>query len=257
MRTLVWATTQFEGFHRWKSAPDSVAFLRDWHRHLFHVRLGVQVEKHDREVEFLTLKTQVDEHLAKYWKGQKFESSCEMIAADLLQRFQASFVEVSEDGENGARLEQPICLVPRSTCFCGIEAEGPHRGAVVLFVPGTVGPNRLSKLIDCGAVEKYHIQRIYYGAGNCRTLNHHTLLYLRDQLRLPTDVEGCELERWGDIFAQWDVGLTLISMDENPEKAHYKKRFENSLIIWEEINGPGVYVTSIWDPIFQGDFTVE
>jgi hypothetical protein len=99
--TMVWVRTQFTGFHRWKDAPDEVAFLRDWHRHVFHVRLGMQVTELDREVEFFQLKAKVDSYLAAY-DGFRFEMSCEQLAALLQRDFGAVLVEVSEDGECGA-----------------------------------------------------------------------------------------------------------------------------------------------------------
>ena len=257
--TKVWVTTQFEGFHRWQMAPENVAFLRDVHRHLFHVRLSVPVQDLDREVEFFTLKAMVDKYIAEKWEGRVFNASCEMIAIDLMEKFaEATMVEVSEDGENGGTVEKPICLVPRNKIFVGVEAEGPYRGEVVLFVPGSVGSSRLQKVVESGILEKYRIDRIYYGAGNDRNLNKDTLLYLRDQVRMLTTVEGESLwEGFGDIFSRWDVGLTLVSMDSESIKVHYRKKIENSLIIWQEINGNKVYKTSVWDPLFQGDFSVE
>ena len=108
MKTVVWVSTLFEGFHRWKDAPNDVAFLRSFHRHVFDVKLGIEVGDDNREVEFFQLKKKVDEYINKTFEGQQFEFSCEQIAKLLLTRFSASFVEVSEDGENGATVEGPI-----------------------------------------------------------------------------------------------------------------------------------------------------
>ena len=102
MKTVVWITTQFVGYHRWKDAPDQVAFLRNEHRHIFHVKLGVRVDHDNRAVEFFMLKEEVNKHLKLHFEGRRFELSCEQIAAKLLSYFSAEFVEVSEDGENGA-----------------------------------------------------------------------------------------------------------------------------------------------------------
>lgn len=100
--TMVWVRTQFVGFHRYRDAPDEVAFLRDYHRHVFHVRLGVQVTGLNREVEFFTLKKKVDDFLECAYANKEFEASCEQIADNLMKVFGACFVEVSEDGECGA-----------------------------------------------------------------------------------------------------------------------------------------------------------
>lgn len=102
MKCVVWITTHFQAYHRWIEAPESVAFLKSYHRHLFHVKLGVKVTHGDREVEFFSLKEQLDQYIKRYYEGMNFESSCEMIAEDLLNQFDADFAEVSEDGENGA-----------------------------------------------------------------------------------------------------------------------------------------------------------
>lgn len=107
MSTSVFVTTRFVGFHRWKDAPEQHAYLRNWHRHVFHVRLTVSVNHDNREVEFIDLKKQVDEYIACIFVlPGPFEHSCEQIARLLLDYFSASEVEVSEDGENGAILRR-------------------------------------------------------------------------------------------------------------------------------------------------------
>lgn len=98
----VWITTQFVGFHRWKDATGEQSFLKDWHRHVFHVKLSVLVTDSNREVEFIDLKNKVDDFLQRRLSQGKFEYSCEQIAEQLLKYFQAHEVTVSEDGENGA-----------------------------------------------------------------------------------------------------------------------------------------------------------
>ncbi len=102
MKTIVWVSTIFEGFHRWLDAPEDVKFLRDYHRHIFEVRLGAEVIDANREVEFFQLKRKVDKFILDNYEGNRFEFSCEQIAEALLKEFEADFVEVSEDGENGA-----------------------------------------------------------------------------------------------------------------------------------------------------------
>ena len=104
-RTYVFITTSFEGFHCWPDAPDEVAFLRDRHRHIFHVRLEAEVGHDDRDIEFILLKRAVDEEIKRVLSSndpKRRSWSCESWARHLLEEFDATFVEVSEDGENGA-----------------------------------------------------------------------------------------------------------------------------------------------------------
>ena len=96
---LIGIRTQFVGFHRWKNAPDSVAFLRDWHRHIFNVKVEFTVDHADRDREFFLTKDKVNEYISRY-EGKKFEFSCEQIAQDIAVDLGANMAEVDEDGEN-------------------------------------------------------------------------------------------------------------------------------------------------------------
>ena len=103
MKIIIWISTAFEGFHRWKDAPYDVAFLRNFHRHVFDVKLGMEVEVGDdnREIESIQLKKEVDRYIQRSFESIRFEYSCEQLAKILMMEFDACFVEVSEDGENG------------------------------------------------------------------------------------------------------------------------------------------------------------
>jgi hypothetical protein len=102
-QAVVWVKTRFTGFHRWKDAPDDVAYLRDWHRHEFHVKVYMPVCHLNRDIEFHTLKLKVEGLLtALHYMDKRFEESCEQIAEHILEVLHAYSVEVSEDGENGA-----------------------------------------------------------------------------------------------------------------------------------------------------------
>lgn len=104
-RTKIWITTSFIAWHRWETAPEFCSYLRDFHRHVFHVRVELVIAK-DRGTEFINFKEAVDDYINRAFAGQKFEYSCEHIANNLLNFFEADVVEVSEDGENGARVER-------------------------------------------------------------------------------------------------------------------------------------------------------
>jgi hypothetical protein len=117
-RTTLVARTVVEGFHRWERAPEAHAYLRARHRHLFHVAVCVGVDHDDRGVEFIELARSVKRYLLDQFAtvgpaapGEHAEPcefggrSCESIAAQVRRAFGARWVEVSEDGENGARVE--------------------------------------------------------------------------------------------------------------------------------------------------------
>jgi hypothetical protein len=86
-----------------------VSFLGTPHRHIFHFRVWIDVVHNNRDIEFIQFKR---------WLEQLYSSntlelnhkSCEMIADDLYQQIaqrypdRAVYIEVSEDGENGATI---------------------------------------------------------------------------------------------------------------------------------------------------------
>ena len=107
MKTTIFVTFQIEGTHQWAECPfPDVDFLTDIHRHIFHFRCEKEVFHDDRDVEFIRFKREVMEYLrTKYYDGEclKFvKMSCEMIAKELLEKFDLTKCEVSEDNENGA-----------------------------------------------------------------------------------------------------------------------------------------------------------
>lgn len=105
-------STQFEAVHQYPGAPDEVSYLRNPHRHMFHVNCTIQVFHDDRELEFIVVKHQLDKAIAAH----KWEpcTSCEMMAEWIAKqillwyqdrdgsRVRTVEVTVSEDGENGA-----------------------------------------------------------------------------------------------------------------------------------------------------------
>jgi len=101
MKTEIIVTFQVEGFHFWKNAPDEVAFLRDNHRHIFHITAYKEVSHSDRDIEFILLKREMKKQFP-YEPFQFGEMSCEMIASALVKVFDLSACEVWEDKENGA-----------------------------------------------------------------------------------------------------------------------------------------------------------
>ena len=109
--TTVWVTTSFIGFHCWADAPKEVGYLKTLHRDKFNVKVWVRVKHDDRDVEFHTLQSLVNQVIAtKVFPELQTEHtlSCEMMAsmvgAELESKYkiQCAGVEVDEDGECGA-----------------------------------------------------------------------------------------------------------------------------------------------------------
>jgi len=116
LKTSVIITFRLEGLHCWPEArevfPD-VGFLSDPHRHMFHFKLAKQVTHTDRDVEFIRWKREVQAFLRTSYcevgKGDTLyfgRMSCEDIASHLQHYYDCEWVEVWEDGENGARVEK-------------------------------------------------------------------------------------------------------------------------------------------------------
>jgi hypothetical protein len=105
--SCIWIRFQFEAFHRWKDAPDEVAFLRDRHRHLFHVRVEWSVSHAEREREFFIEQKKAQQAVERLrLEPDAEEWSCETWAARIMEETGAWSVEVSEDGENGSRVQR-------------------------------------------------------------------------------------------------------------------------------------------------------
>lgn len=108
MKTI-FVTFQKEGIHQYPGAPAGVEFLQYAHRHMFHIKVEIQVYHDDRELEFILVKRDLEKH---FDGGALNNKSCEMICDDLYYYCWAKYcfakprnfyIEVSEDGENGAR----------------------------------------------------------------------------------------------------------------------------------------------------------
>jgi hypothetical protein len=121
----IWVTFRREGIHCYPAAATDpklntageydVSFLASPHRHIFHFRVWIDVWHNDRDIEFIQFKRWLeslysgnDTVLELDWK------SCEMIADDLYIQIasrypgRAVWIEVAEDGENGALIKYEI-----------------------------------------------------------------------------------------------------------------------------------------------------
>ena len=119
----IWVTFQKEGMHRYPAAATDpalatgdeydVSFLANPHRHIFHFRVWADVVHNDRDIEFI----QFNRWLENLYRDNTLQldyKSCEMMADDLYIQIasrypnRAVWIEVSEDGENGALIKYEI-----------------------------------------------------------------------------------------------------------------------------------------------------
>ncbi len=110
-QTLVIVALQIEGLHCWLGAPN---YLKNEHRHIFHITCKRLVTHDDRDIEFIELKNQIIHYLLETYAGTgttcNFKTmSCEMIARELLEKFDLEYCSVMEDNENGAEIKALPC----------------------------------------------------------------------------------------------------------------------------------------------------
>jgi hypothetical protein len=119
----IWVTFRKEGIHCYPAAATDpalktgdeydVSFLGTPHRHIFHFRVWIDVLHNDRDIEFIQFKRWL-ENLYKEGILQLDYKSCEMMADDLYAEIagrypdRAVWIEVAEDGENGALIKYEI-----------------------------------------------------------------------------------------------------------------------------------------------------
>jgi len=119
----IWVTFQREGIHRYPAAADDpmlatgdeydVSFLGVPHRHIFHFRVWIDVFHNDRDIEFIQFKRWL-QNLYRDGVLQLDYKSCEMMADDLYIQVAGKYpnrtvwIEVSEDGENGAIIHYDV-----------------------------------------------------------------------------------------------------------------------------------------------------
>ena len=118
MNRYVVVTNNFKGYHKYSEAPRNVAFLKDVHRHVFHVKTTIEVYHNERDIEFFQFQSHI-EHFVKHRYYRAFDeyiegiyiNSCESLAEAILANLHAIYpgrharVEVWEDNENGAIVE--------------------------------------------------------------------------------------------------------------------------------------------------------
>ena len=112
MKTWSIVRFEFEGVHKWPDAPLCVYYLKNIHRHVFKCEVWVEEKDFDRDVEFISLKQKLVEHIKDF--RLTITDSCETIANNILNVLMEHFPEIEhrrfkvfvfEDGENGACIE--------------------------------------------------------------------------------------------------------------------------------------------------------
>ena len=106
MIKYIWVTNQFPGFHAYLGAPDEVAFLRSIHRHMFYIKVYIEVFHNDREIEFILFKEFIT-NICNNYLNKNSLGSCEMISDKLYEQINSQYpnrsikIIISEDNENG------------------------------------------------------------------------------------------------------------------------------------------------------------
>lgn len=116
----VFCRFRFVGFHNWPDAPEQDKYLRNEHRHEFHFEVRARVAHNNRDIEFCRMREDAENGIHdRYISTINHENSydfgsysCEKIAQELHdgmialdEKYKTIIcIEVSEDGENGARV---------------------------------------------------------------------------------------------------------------------------------------------------------
>lgn len=114
-KTTLIVRFQIPGLHHWPEAPKHLLFIKHLHRHIFFFDVEIDVDNNDREIEFFEAQQYCISRLQHLFSsvlaegGINFHSySCEQIAEsllkDLMSVYRIKSVLVSEDNENGARV---------------------------------------------------------------------------------------------------------------------------------------------------------
>ena len=108
MKTNIIVNTSFNAIHHWPGCDiEGVEYLRNKHRHTFHVKVKAKVNHDDRDIEFIDFKKLLDAFLNSNYNGKDIGAkSCEMICKEIESRFKGilNYVRIMEDDENGAEL---------------------------------------------------------------------------------------------------------------------------------------------------------
>ena len=102
-----------EGLHYWREAPPNLDYLRNKHRHIFHIICSWEVFDDNRQMEIIETQNMIDNYFKKYYNNKynmcDFENmSCEQMCNELLEQYSnkgLKQVTVLEDGYGGAECQ--------------------------------------------------------------------------------------------------------------------------------------------------------
>lgn len=109
-KRFIGITHEFEGWHQWEDAPQNVSFLRNRHRHIFKIKIEIEVFSEKRDLEFFNFKWFV-QSIVKEKLNRHMLGSCEQQSDELAKHIQEKYpnrdliIYVKEDGENYAKTE--------------------------------------------------------------------------------------------------------------------------------------------------------
>ena len=114
---MIWVTFRKEGIHKYPAALDDpklatgdrydVSFLGHPHRHIFHLKVAIEVFHDDRDIEFIQFKRWIEDMYSEGTLKLDYKS-CEMMSDDLYVAIAKRYpgrkieIDVAEDGENGS-----------------------------------------------------------------------------------------------------------------------------------------------------------
>lgn len=106
MKRFIIVRFTFEGLHHWPGAPHGTPewYLKNVHRHVFHVEAKKEVFHGDRDIEFIAYKREMETFCKTAFGGRATTLSCEHMAEQLVNSFLLHSCRVFEDGENGAEI---------------------------------------------------------------------------------------------------------------------------------------------------------
>jgi len=157
----------------------------------------------------------------------------------------------------------------KTKCFVGTEAEGPNRGATVLFVPGTA--ENLSEVLREVTRKRIFekISRVYYGAGNNRNLNVFSVRLLaefciKNKFELDVEVDNDEAgDRCASIIFDCGMKFSSFSIIRYRKSknilsySNFDKYIIGDEIVWKNVRLELTYTTPVEDPLFAQDKYIE